>query len=167
MGFQPTEPRSEVGLTFRRRLPLLTYRLGLGWERDSSQDSLEIIWDTNWPSRRLQLGGRLGGKNPAQLQSRLQLHPMVTADIRWQPAEACWRSGVKIDGAKSLRQRLMPWEGEIIYKKRPGENYTYLALRHKMEQGYWEVAWGKSDQGRVDWYWQEEPRISIKVGRYF
>ena len=32
--------------------------------------------------------GSLGGTSPAQGQSRLQLHPMVTADFRWQPGEA-------------------------------------------------------------------------------
>ncbi|NLY31046.1 MAG: hypothetical protein GX047_10520 [Firmicutes bacterium] len=161
------DPRSEAELTYRRRLDFLTYRLGFGWERESNRDTFQITWDTNWPSRRLQVGGRLGGENPAQIQSRMELHPMVTADFRWQPVEACWRSRFKIDGAKSPWQKLTPWEGEIIYKKRPGETYTYLAVRHKMEQGYWEAAWGKSDQGRIDWYWQEEPRISIKVGRYF
>ena len=166
-GIKGTEPRSEAELTYRRRLDFLTYRLGIGWQRDSSQESLRISWDTSWPSRGLQVGGSLGGTSPAQIQSRLQLHPMVTADFRWQPGEACWRSGLKVDGAKSSWQQLTPWEGELIYKKRPGATYTYVAVRHKMEQGYWEASLGKSDQGRIDWYWQEEPRISIKVGRYF
>jgi hypothetical protein len=92
---------------------------------------------------------------------------MAAADVRWQPAEACWRLGIEIDGAKSPWERLAQWTGEFVYKKRPGETYTYLGVRHKMEQGYWEVAWGRSDQGRLDWYWQEEPQISIRLGRYF
>ena len=33
--------------------------------------------------------------------------------------------------------------GELIYKKRPGATYTYVAVRHKMEQGYWEASLGK------------------------
>ncbi|HHV93818.1 MAG TPA: hypothetical protein GXX47_04680 [Firmicutes bacterium] len=160
-------PRSEAELTYRRRLQLFTYRLGFGWEREAGQNSIQITWDTNWPSWKLRVRGRLGGSNPAELQSRVQPLPLVTLDLRWQPTEACWRTGIKVDGAKSPWHWLVRWEGEIIHKQRPGETYTYAAVRHKMEQGYWEVAWGKSDQGRLDWYWQERPVLSIKVGRYF
>ncbi|MGI6567041.1 MAG: hypothetical protein GX341_09740 [Firmicutes bacterium] len=166
-GLRRTEPYSQAQVTYRRRLDALNYRLGLGWEQGSSQDGLWVSWETSWPPRRLQVGGRLGGSSPAQVKSRLQVHPMAAADVRWQPAEACWRLGIEIDGAKSPWERLAQWTGEFVYKKRPGETYTYLGVRHKMEQGYWEVAWGRSDQGRLDWYWQEEPQISIRLGRYF
>ena len=163
------EPDSQVEMSYRRRTDSLSYRLGLGlaWEGNAMARNPKIVWEANWLSRNLQIGGRLGGSGSSQIYSRFPLHPLVSGDVRWDPVKGWWRTALRLDGLQSKHGEKSPWQGEAVYKKRAGEAYTYVAVQHKMKQGYWAVIWGKSDRGRLDWAWDETPQISIRLGRYF
>ncbi|NMB45903.1 MAG: hypothetical protein GX998_05760 [Firmicutes bacterium] len=162
-----TESMSELDVTYRRRKEKFSYRIGLAWEAGTQLKHSKIVWETNWIPNRLQIGGRFGGTSSPQLYSRFSLHALVRADVRWDPAEGWWRTAIHMQGLQSRWQKQAEWQGQAVYKKRPGEAYTYLALQHKMEKGYWEISWGKPDQGRLDWSWGKKPQMNIRVGRYF
>lgn len=162
----PKDPQSQMEITYRRRTDTLNYMLGLEWETEARNP--KILWETKWAQGRLEVGGRFGGTGNSQAYSRLSLHPLINTEVRWDPSRRLWRTAVRLQGLQSrLLGKETQWEGECVYKKRPGEAYTYLVLQHKMEKGYWEISWGYSDRGHLDWAWDEKPQINIRVGRYF
>jgi hypothetical protein len=162
-----TEPYSEVGLTHRRRLGKFNYKLGLTWETGKEAQNPKVVCETNWLPWGLRIGGRWGGTSTSQLYGRLPLHRLAVAEARYDLTKGWWRTAIKVQGLESRISRNSRWQGEAVYKKRPGEAYTYLALQHKMEKGYWEISWGKADRGRLDWSWGAGPELSLRVGRYF
>ena len=92
-------PRSEAELTYRRRLRCLP----IGWVSAGAEAGQNSIQITGILTGRLGSWGRgrLGGSNPAELQSRCS--PFLGhAGPALAAYRACWRTGIKVDGAKSL-----------------------------------------------------------------
>ena len=163
------KPKSQVEMTYRHRTDILSYRLGLNfnWECGALTRNPKIIGEANWLPRNLRMGGRYGGAGNSQIYSRFPLHPLLDGEVRWDPTQGWWRMGLQMQGLQSKIWQESHWQAEVVYKKRPGETYTYMILQHKMKQGYWAAIWGKSDRGRLDWSWGETPNVSIQIGRYF
>ena len=161
------EPHSSGEMTYRRRWGDFNCRLGIKYETGEDVENPGVFWETSWLPKRVLVGGRYGGSGSPQVYGKVSLHPQLSVAARWDPSKAWWRTALQMQSPAPQPRAPARWIGEAVYKKRPAENYTYLSLQHKMEQGYWEISWGKSDQGRLDWAWGRSPQLSIRLGRYF
>lgn len=159
-------PRLLGAITYRRRRGNLNQRVGIEYERVAAGKS-DVFWEMNYVPLKAQLGGRWSTSGSAQIYGKVTPHPQCALSARWDPDRGSWRTALTVESPSPKPQAPARWKGEAVYKKRPGEHYTYLSLQHKMDRGYWEVRWGKSDQGRLDWSWGRPPEVSILLGRYF
>ena len=160
-------PRSLGAITYRRRWGNLSYRVGMEYERVAGPDKSDFFWELNYLPLKAQIGGKWSDNGSPQIYGKVSPHPQCTLNARWDMDKGWWRTALAVQSPSPKSRVQARWKGEAVYKKRPGEHYTYLSLQHKMDKGYWEIRWGKPDQGRLDWSWGMPPQVGLVLGRYF
>ena len=152
-------------ITYRRRFDEFSHGVGAEYKVIGSDKIPKVFWEGNWRPFQLQLGGQWKGGTAGSwgVYGKMAPHPKINLGVRRDVTKDWWRTNLTFtqDAGESV------WQCEAVYKKRPEQHYTYLALQHKMDKGYWEIRWGKSDHGHLEWAWNAPQQISISWGRYF
>ena len=161
------DPYWQGEIKYRRRWRNSSHRLTLTLATGENVRNPKIAWETTWPGLNILIGGRYGGTSTSQAYGKLRLHPCVGAELRWDLERGWWRTAFELQDSAAGSRKPPRWTGKIVYKQRLQETYTYLSLEHKMEKGYWQIYWGVSDQGRLEWAWNKGPEVGIRLGRYF